>query len=841
MWWVIIIPLLGLTAIDAVVFAARVTGSSPQKLAPLVDVTSVEGQNVELSCDISPPIHDKLHMVLWYKNDDGVPIYTFDVRGRSLEHAEHKSELFGSRAYFRTAVQQPAVLVIDQIKRHDAASYRCRVDFRKAQTRSFRYNLTVIVPPELPAILDRWGRVLNDSVGPYQEGDELLLNCRVIGGKPPPLVRWLINGIVRDQESEIRAGDVIENRLTLSSISRSDLGTRFTCQALNTKLVEPKTASLILEMNLKPLTVKIKKPGSTTTTINNGIGEALRAGKLYKVACETTGSRPPAIITWYEGQKLLMGDKRKPWEEETRENRTVSLLSFQPRVEDNGKTITCRAENRNVTGLHLETSWVINVEYPPIVSLRLGLTLSPEDIKEGVDVYFECHVKANPPWRKLTWYHNNELLVHNSSAKTIISNQSLALQTVTRGSAGLYICAASNDLGETRSEPLPFRVKFTPVCKDERVIVVGASKGESLDVVCRVEAHPPAHSFRWKFNNSGETLEVVSSTHRVSNNGVSSTLRYTLSSERDYGTLSCWADNAVGSQTKPCLFQLVAAGKPSPVRNCSLANQTYTSVEVRCVPGYDGGLPQRFVLEVFHGDVDFLSSTQPLYNVSNLDEPVFSLAGIEATVDAGVHVAVYAVNAKGRSTAVVLSEVTFRDAEKRTGQHSGMAMSPLIGVAVGAAVTLGSVVLVVMIRARRERVSKTRNHEKTTEINDVPNSQQYPLQNIQTTIETDPDVIPNKFGGGNLVEVSPPSYQCQIGGYPPGQWVTPGPTPSIDELCQKFAGRPTELRLPSRSTIPCMPGVVVCGAQGVIVAGECLDGEAIKRRLMANRLPESCV
>lgn len=111
------------------------------------------------------------------------------------------------------------------------------------------------------------------------------------------------------------------------------------------------------------------------------------------------------------------------------------------------------------------------------------------------------------------------------------------------------------------------------------------------------------------------------------------------------------------------------------------------------------------------------------------------------------------------------------------------------------------------------------------------------------------------------MEVSPPSYP---GGYPPGHWVTPGPTPSIDELCHKFSGRPTELRLPSRSTIPSlqsMPmtgvmmgggqggvtlggsqGVVVVGAgQGVVVAGECLDGEAIKRRLMANRLPESCV
>lgn len=120
------------------------------------------------------------------------------------------------------------------------------------------------------------------------------------------------------------------------------------------------------------------------------------------------------------------------------------------------------------------------------------------------------------------------------------------------------------------------------------------------------------------------------------------------------------------------------------------------------------------------------------------------------------------------------------------------------------------------------------------------------------------------------MEVSPPSYP---GGYPPGHWVTPGPTPSIDELCHKFTGRPTELRLPSRSAIPSlqsMPmtgvmmgggqsvvvsgsqgggmalggnsqGVVVGAGQGVVVAGECLDGEAIKRRLMANRLPESCV
>lgn len=89
---------------------------------------------------------------------------------------------------------------------------------------------------------------------------------------------------------------------------------------------------------------------------------------------------------------------------------------------------------------------------------------------------------------------------------------------------------------------------------------------------------------------------------------------------------------------------------------------------MKCIAGYDGGLSQKFILEVYHGDVDFLSSTKPLYNVSNSEEPSFALAGLEASVEAGVHVTVYAVNAKGRSPPVILSEVTYRDAEKRTGK-----------------------------------------------------------------------------------------------------------------------------------------------------------------------------
>lgn len=48
-------------------------------------------------------------------------------------------------------------------------------------------------------------------------------------------------------------------------------------------------------------------------------------------------------------------------QDETLNNLTRSELSFVPSTEDDGKSITCRAENPIVTGLYLETSWKLNV------------------------------------------------------------------------------------------------------------------------------------------------------------------------------------------------------------------------------------------------------------------------------------------------------------------------------------------------------------------------------------------------------------------------------------------------------------------------------------------------
>lgn len=70
-------------------------------------------------------------------------------------------------------------------------------------------------------------------------------------GRPQPQVRWLVNGLLVDDQYEHNSGDVIENRLLWPAVQRTDLNAVFTCQAVNTLLVEPKENSYVLDLHCK--------------------------------------------------------------------------------------------------------------------------------------------------------------------------------------------------------------------------------------------------------------------------------------------------------------------------------------------------------------------------------------------------------------------------------------------------------------------------------------------------------------------------------------------------------------------------------------------------------------
>lgn len=107
-------------------------------------VEGVEGRSVELHCPITVPL-SQVYMVLWFKDNAGIPLYSVDVRDKISRQPAHWSapEVFGSRAKFNID-KSPASLLIKNLKRHDQGVYRCRIDFRTIQTQTYRYNLSVI-------------------------------------------------------------------------------------------------------------------------------------------------------------------------------------------------------------------------------------------------------------------------------------------------------------------------------------------------------------------------------------------------------------------------------------------------------------------------------------------------------------------------------------------------------------------------------------------------------------------------------------------------------------------------------------------------------------------------
>ncbi|XP_055585005.1 hemicentin-2-like [Uranotaenia lowii] len=439
-----------------------------------VSTTTVEavlGRTATLPCDITPEeANDRVYMVLWFRESAGKPLYSYDVRGRQYSKALYWSETtaFGPRAYFVT-VSKPAALTVDNIQLDDEGVYRCRVDFQNSPTRNHRINLTVTVPPHQILVYDASGRDVAGAIGPLQEDDNLVLTCEVRGGRPEPTVTWLNGDEVMQTGGGVSMGrHVTVNRLEIHKISRAALNNTYKCQASNTVLVPPAERSVRVEMLLKPVSTALSsKP------------KQLISEQEYSLSCEVEGSVPNTKISWMQNNRPF--DKG---EDKITSNGSLvtSTLTFRPQPEDDGTILKCEGSNPRLQNSVLEDSVIMNVMYPPQVTLSLGSTLNPDDIKEGDDVYFECHIKANPREHRITWSHDGLPVTQNVTSGVIISTRSLVLQRVGRYHSGMYACSAANDRGETQSDAVALRIHLKQIGRFFFLTTIGTLNGINTSI-----------------------------------------------------------------------------------------------------------------------------------------------------------------------------------------------------------------------------------------------------------------------------------------------------------------------------------------------------------------------
>ena len=90
-------------------------------------------------------------------------------------------------------------------------------------------------------------------------------------------------------------------------------------------------------------------------------------------------------------------------------NLTTSQLVFAPKKEDQGRVLTCEAENEVFPKVNKSSE--LNVYFIPVLNLELEDTqIDPSYISEGDSITFKCLIQAHPWIWRIEWLKDGESL-----------------------------------------------------------------------------------------------------------------------------------------------------------------------------------------------------------------------------------------------------------------------------------------------------------------------------------------------------------------------------------------------------------------------------------------------
>ncbi|KAF3691793.1 Nephrin Renal glomerulus-specific cell adhesion receptor Precursor [Channa argus] len=241
-----------------------------------------------------------------------------------------------------------------------------------------------------------------------------------------------------------------------------------------------------------------------------------------------------------------------------------------------------------------QTSIMLDVQYAPSVKAEKDPVL----VNVGKTADLICVADANPiihgmfSWK---WLGEGEVEMGEETQED--ESGLLTIHNVTRAHAGLYQCTANNGIAPPGTVDVQLVVQFKPELQKGAQWRKVASRGDgttTAEVVCQAEGIPRV-DFAWEKNGVRMDFANPRYGERIVREGAvhTSTVQVVnVSAALDYAIFRCTARNSLGEDKLD--IQLVSTNHPDPPSSFRQVSVTHDSVTLEWIPGFNGGLRQRF-------------------------------------------------------------------------------------------------------------------------------------------------------------------------------------------------------------------------------------------------------
>ncbi|RVE63618.1 hypothetical protein OJAV_G00138080 [Oryzias javanicus] len=349
-------------------------------------------------------------------------------------------------------------------------------------------------------------------------------------------------------------------------------------------------------------------------------------GEPATLNCKAEG-RPTPSVEWYKDGERVETDRDNP-----RSHRMLlpsgSLFFLRivhgRRSKPDDGSYVCVA--RNYMGEAVSRNASLEVAL-----LRDDFRQNPQDVvvAVGETATFECQPPRGHP-EPVTFWRKDKARLDLSDDRITVRGGKLTISNTRKSDSGIFVCVASNMVGERESEKAQLSVFERPSFVQRPVNQV-VLVDESVEFRCQVHGDPPP-ALRWK----KEDVDIPRGRYEIRYEREDFLLRIKKASVSDQGTFTCSAENRVG-KTEASAYLTIREAPEFVVRP---RDQIVAQGRTATFPCETRGKPQPTVFWQREGSKDLLFPNQSAQGDSRVSVSVngeLTISSVQRS-DAGYYI-----------------------------------------------------------------------------------------------------------------------------------------------------------------------------------------------------------